>query len=41
MLFFKINSLLDPVLPIKAMEIFDFINSIIEIKLVLVMILNL
>ncbi len=44
--FFKINSffsktLLDPMFPVIAMQIFDFKNSIIAIELFLVMILNL
>ncbi len=44
--FFKINSfflkaLLDPVFPVIAMQRFDFKNSIIAIKLFIVMILNL
>ncbi len=37
--FFK--ALLDPVFPVIAMQIFDFKNSIIVIKLFIVMILNL
>ncbi len=38
-LFFK--ALLDPVFPVIAMQRFDFKNSIIAIKLFIVMILNL
>ncbi len=39
--FFFSKALLDPVFPVIAMQRFDFKNSIIAIKLFLVMILNL